>query len=127
MKTNVDSNVENWIRTIKLSEIRISDVSWAELYRGYAKLNDGKKKLNILANLMRIEVSFKQQMLPFDTNCAKSYGELTARNEKRGLAMEAFDSMFLAVAETYDLDIVTRNVKHFKNRTQQLIINPFEA
>ena len=127
MKSNIDSNVGNWIKTIKLSETRISDISWAELYRGYAKLNSGKKKRKILSNLLRIEVVFKRQTLPFDTDCAKSYGELTARNEKRGFAMDAFDSMLLAVAENYDLDIVTRNVKHFKGRTKQLIINPFEA
>ncbi len=127
MKNNINSNVEKWIDEIQLNKIRISDISWAELYRGYAKLSDGKKKLDILTNLTRIEISFKQQTLAFDTNCAKSYGRLSARNEKQGLAMEAFDSMLLAVAENFDLAIVTRNLKHFKGRTKQMIINPFEV
>lgn len=127
MKAEIDKNVEDWFSTINLQDTRISDISLAELYRGYARLDEGKKKTTILANLTRIELSYKNQTIPFDTACAKRNGATSARNERQGLSLDAFDGMLLAVAEQHSLDIVTRNKKHFEGRTTRKIINPFEA
>lgn len=126
MKADINANVEAWFQTINLQDTHISDITLAELYRGYARLDEGKRKLSILENLTRIELSYKKQIIPFDTPCAKQYGETSARTERQGLAMDAFDGMLLAVAEKHNLDIVTRNTRHFEGRTQRAIINPFE-
>ena len=126
MKKEIDEAVENWFNHINLSDTRISDISMAELYRGYARLEEGKRKKSILKNLQKIELDFQNQLLPFDTASAKHYGDLSARTEQQGLSMDAFDGLLLAVAETHELTIVTRNSKHFENRTKRTIINPFE-
>jgi len=126
MKSTLNPRVEAWFESISLIDVRISDITMAELYRGYARLEEGKRKQAILENLIRIELSFQTQLLPFDTACAKHYGDLSTRTEKLGLSMDAFDGMLLAVAERHSLTIATRNTKHFEGRTALKIVNPFD-
>ncbi len=125
MKSEINKELEAWFKRINLSDTHISDITLAELYRGYARLEEGKRKKSILNNLEKIELSFQNQILPFDTDCAKYYGGVSARTESLGLRMDAFDGLLLAVAERHGLDIVSRNSKHFEGRTQRNIINPF--
>ena len=125
MKVDINPGVEAWFSKINMRDIRISDITLAELYRGFAKLEEGKRKRKILENITRIEIGYKDQILPFDTACARQYGETSARNERQGQPMDAFDGMLLAVAERHSLAIVTRNIKHFEGRTKRTLVNPF--
>ncbi len=55
----------------------------------------------------------KFHILTFDDACAERAGEIFATLKKEGLSLDVRDVMIAATVATYDLTLITRNVKHF--------------
>ncbi len=77
-----------------------------ELYAG--AYYTGEKAVEEARNLLS-----KFHIINFDTTCAEKAGEIFATLKKRGTPLDVRDVMIAAVASTYDLTLITRNVKHF--------------
>lgn len=54
-------------------------------------------------------------ILPFDTESCKIYGELRAKLEKRGISKSEPDLRIASVAIQHNLMLITGNLIHFKN------------
>jgi tRNA(fMet)-specific endonuclease VapC len=53
-------------------------------------------------------------VLPFDDRCARTYGELRADLERRGLGIGDGDTRIAAVALVHDQIMITGNTRHFE-------------
>jgi len=65
--------------------------------------------------------NFEGRILSFDFHCALLWGRLRTANDHN-----LIDKQIAAIALTYDLTVVTRNVRHFEN-TGVRLLNPFLA
>ena len=77
-----------------------------ELYAG--AYYTGGKAVEEAKNLLS-----KFHIIHFDDACAKRAGEIFATLKKKGAPLDVRDVMIAAVASTYDLTLITRNVRHF--------------
>jgi tRNA(fMet)-specific endonuclease VapC len=96
------------------SQIGISSITVSELFYGAFKSRQQK------ANLKRVEeflIPF--DILPYDENAAKYYGEIRAQLEKTGNIIGPLDLLIAAHALSKDLILITNNEREF-NRVLSL-------
>jgi tRNA(fMet)-specific endonuclease VapC len=53
-------------------------------------------------------------VLDFDRNCADKFGKIRIQMRRNGIEVPSVDLMIASVAMTYDLTLVTHNVRDFK-------------
>jgi predicted nucleic acid-binding protein len=87
-----DLKVLGWLDAVDEDRVFISVASIAELRRGVALMDDGRRRAALTAWL---------------TN------DLMARSRRSGVALSVMDGFFAATALAKDLTLVTRNVKDF--------------
>lgn len=123
LDTNVLSEVQrpapspkvlSWLDTIDEDRAFISAASIAELRRGIALLEDGRRRAALAAWLARdLRERFAGRTLPIDHAVAERWGDLMAQSRRSGLALSVMDGFFAATALANNLMLVTRNVKDF--------------
>jgi predicted nucleic acid-binding protein len=123
LDTNVLSEVQrpapspkvlSWLDTIDEDRTFISAASIAELRRGIALLEDGRRRAALAAWLARdLPERFAGRTLPIDHAVAERWGDLMAQSRRSGLALSVMDGFFAATALANNLMLVTRNVKDF--------------
>lgn len=89
------------------SELCISAITLAELRFG------GERRKS--ARLDRAIGTFISSvaMMPFDDECALTYGRLAAKLSEKGSPIGDFDALIAAHALTLKLTLITNNAKHF--------------
>lgn len=123
LDTNVLSEVQRpapspkvlaWLDTIDEDRAFISVASIAELRRGIALLEDGRRRTALAAWLAHdLPERFVGRILPIGPAVAERWGDLMAQSRRSGVALSVMDGFFAATALTSDLAFVTRNVKDF--------------
>jgi predicted nucleic acid-binding protein len=106
-----DANVTRWLG--QLSYITLSSIGVYELASGIQRLAAGKKRKFLedwLAELLRSDCD----VLPFDRDAALSCAVLESEARRHGRTIELRDLLTLAIAESQDVGIATRNVSHFR-------------
>ena len=106
-----DANVTRWLG--QLSSITLPSVGLYELASGIQRLAAGKKRKFLeewLAELLRSGC----EVLPFDREAALRCAVLESEARRRGRTIEQRDLLILAIAESRELGIATRNVAHFR-------------
>lgn len=106
------------------NDLFVSTMTIAELHRGIMRLENGRKKTNLLKWLDDLEESFVDRILSFDHEAAITWARITNLAEGKGKRISAFDSIIAAIAERNHLALITRNVKDFKETGIELI-NPW--
>jgi predicted nucleic acid-binding protein len=92
----------------------ISVASIAELRRGIAVMDDGRRRAALVAWLANdLPVRFSERILPIDRAVAEHWGDLMAQSRRNGVAPSVMDGFFAATALAKALTLVTRNVKDF--------------
>lgn len=95
-------------RSVKIYEICISSVTYAELVHGVEKSQSIEKNRVALALLLaNIEV------MDFDSSAAESYGKIRADLEKTGKPIGPLDMMIAGHAKSLGYTVVTNNTKEF--------------
>ena len=94
------------------SEIYLCSVVVAELIYGARKSDNIAKNLALVHKFCEPFVS-----LPFDNRCAEHYGTIRADLEKAGMKIGANDLFVAAIANSYDLILVTHNIREFSRIT----------
>jgi tRNA(fMet)-specific endonuclease VapC len=89
----------------------ISTVSLAELYVWAYRRGDTTAALAAIDTTMQYEV----QVLLFDADCARAFGQIRADLQRRGRDSYPVDLMIAAVAIVHDLVLVTHNTTDFRN------------
>ena len=101
------------------SELCISAVTLAELRYGMERL--GSRKLHRAIETVTRTLS----VLPFDENCAATYGRIGAKLAEAGENIGEIDTMIAAHALTVDVTLVTNNERHFSRVPALRIVNWF--
>ena len=111
-----DAGVKRWLETTHRSSQYVSVITLAEIQKGIELLADGKRR-DELERWLKRELESGHE-----SRCARSvdsalvashWASLLARGSRAGRPVPGVDSLIAATALTYDLTIVTRNVKDF--------------
>ena len=93
---------------LRYGEVLLSAITLAELRYGVAKSRyRGKNDKALDEFILPLEV------LPFDEDATKSYGEIRAALEKAGTPIGSMDLMIAAHAASLDMTLVTNNTRKF--------------
>jgi tRNA(fMet)-specific endonuclease VapC len=101
-------SVLNHFNKLKVGELFISSITFAELMNGAKKssrIEHNISKLNELADLLVVS--------PFDKEAAIVYGDVRSALEKKGIIIGGNDLLIAVHALSLDLILVTNNVKEF--------------
>jgi len=121
-----DLKVLGWLDAVDEDRVFISVASIAELRRGIALMNDGRRRDALAAWLANdLPARFGERMLPIDRAVAEHWGDLMAQSRRGGAALSVMDGFFAATVLAKDLTLVTRNVKDFASFGVPLL-NPWD-
>ena len=100
-------NVGERILASKPSALCISSLTIAELRFGADKRSS--RRLHGLIDTIAQNID----VLPFDENAAKHYGQLASKLAKRGTPIGEFDTLIAAHALALKVTLVANNTRHF--------------
>lgn len=125
-KPRPDKAVVAALRSIPDEKLFLSVLSVGEIAKGTALLPAGKKRSELAAWLATLEREFGDRILAVDVEIARTWGEMTARAQKKGLVIASTDGLIAATALRHNLRVMTRNEKDFQP-TGVRIINPWDS
>ena len=99
-----------WLKTVAREDQFASAVSIGELFKGAYRSQASERHLTSIQG----RVLPAMTALPFDTDVAQVFGELSARLEKEGQRLADADLQIAATALHHELVLVTGNVRHFE-------------
>ena len=119
--------VATWVSEQPLESLYFSAVSEAELRYGVAILAAGRRRDNLF---FRVEAmlrdAFEDRVLPFDSDAARSYGNIAAVRRSAGRPVAPADCQIAAIAASNRMAVATRNVRDFEGMGIE-IVNPWAA
>ena len=109
-----DPKVLAWLDAVDEDRVFISVGSIAELRRGIALMDDGRRRAALSAWLTNdLPARFATRILPIDPPIAERWGDLMAQSRRSGVALSVMDGFFAATALAKDLTLITRDVRDF--------------
>jgi len=125
-KPRPDERVLEWLDQLDEDRAFISVVSIAEIRRGVA-LMDGGRKRDALAEWLSHDLPqrFEGRVMPVQEPVALAWGDLMALAKRNGLGLTSMDGLIAATAVAHDLVLATRNTKDFEGLGVE-ILNPWE-
>ena len=103
-----NATVQDNIARNKKSALSISVITFGELLFGARKSSFAAKNL---ATMYRIREIFP--VLPIDNPVIETFGEIKAASQKSGKIVADLDLLIAATALTFNMTLVTNNIKHF--------------
>ncbi|MGV0817556.1 PIN domain-containing protein [Martelella sp. AMO21009] len=121
-KPRPDSRVLAWLDDIDEDRSFLSVVSLAEIRRGVALMDSGRKR-DALADWLANDLPqrFEHRVLAVDEAVAFAWGDLMGDAKRRGRAMSSMDGLIAATAMAHGLTLATRNIKDFTGCGIELI------
>lgn len=115
-KPKPDVDLIAWLKSVDPSRVYLSVFTLGELRKGIDLLGD-RAKAAVLESWLTsaIPEQFAGRILDFDADVADRWGRLLATLKPRGVSLSPIDSLIAATALHYNLSVVTRNDKDFKN------------
>jgi predicted nucleic acid-binding protein len=110
-----DARVLEWLDRFDEDRSFISVVSIAEIRRGVALMDEGRKREALAEWLARdLPQRFEQRVLPVDEPVALAWGDLMGLAKRRGRGLSSMDGLIAATAIAQELTLATRNAKDFE-------------
>ena len=110
-----DARVLDWLDGLDEDRSFISVVSIAEIRRGVALMDEGRKREALAEWLAQdLPQRFEQRVLPVDEPVALAWGDLMGLAKRRGRGLSSMDGLIAATAITQELTLATRNTKDFE-------------
>jgi predicted nucleic acid-binding protein len=110
-----DARVLEWLDRLDEDRSFISVVSIAEIRRGVALMDEGRKREALAEWLARdLPQRFEQRVLPVDEPVALAWGDLMGLAKRRGRGLSSMDGLIAATAVARQLTLATRNTKDFE-------------
>ena len=85
----------------------------AEIHYGIKRLKNASKKV-LLLKAERDRLLSIINVLPWQSEASKKYGEIKADLENRGMIIDDFDIAIAAIAMSQNCGVITANFKHFE-------------
>ncbi|MER9329922.1 type II toxin-antitoxin system VapC family toxin [Mesorhizobium sp. M0488] len=122
-----DARVLDWLDGLDEDRSFISVVSIAEIRRGVALMDEGRKREALAQWLAQdLPQRFEQRVLPVDEPIALAWGDLMGLAKRRGRALSSMDGLIAATAIAQELTLATRNTKDFDGFGLELL-DPWRA
>ncbi|MER8582069.1 type II toxin-antitoxin system VapC family toxin [Mesorhizobium sp. M1423] len=122
-----DARVLDWLDRLDEDRSFISVVSIAEIRRGVALMDEGRKREALAEWLARdLPQRFEQRVLPVDEPVALAWGDLMGLAKRRGRGLSSMDGLIAATAIAQELTLATRNAKDFEDFGIELV-DPWTA
>lgn len=110
-----DRGVLEWLDRLDEDRAFISVVSLAEIRRGVALMDKGRRRDALAEWLARdLPERFAGRILAVDEKTAFAWGDLMAEAKRRGIGLASMDGLLAAAALAHGLTLVTRNLKDFQ-------------
>ena len=110
-----DARVLDWLDGLDEDRSFISVVSIAEIRRGVALMDEGRKREALAEWLARdLPQRFEQRVLPVDEPVALAWGDLMGLAKRHGRGLSSMDGLIAATAIAQELTLATRNTKDFE-------------
>lgn len=110
-----DARVLQWLDGLDEDRSFISVISIAEIRRGVALMDEGRKREALAEWLTRdLPQRFDQRVLPVDEPVALAWGDLLGLAKRRGRGLSSMDGLIAATAIAQDLTLATRNTRDFE-------------
>lgn len=126
-KPRPNETVLNWLHGLDEDHTFISIVSIAEIRRGVALMDSGRKH-DALNEWLTYDLPqrFKNRIIPVEELVARAWGDLMALAKRSGRGLASMDGLIGATAVAHQLTLATRNAKDFEGFGID-IIDPWTA
>jgi toxin FitB len=116
VKPQPDPGIVRWLDEVDEDRTYLSVISIGELRKGVERLAEGRRR-DRLGQWLASELPdrFGGRMIPVDAAIADQWGQLLAHAEKAGTTVGGVDALIAATAKVHGLQVVTRNVAHFRH------------
>nr|WP_210318936.1 type II toxin-antitoxin system VapC family toxin [Rhizobium paranaense] len=110
-----DAQVLQWLDSLDEDRSFISVVSIAEIRRGVALMDSGRKRDALTEWLAQdLPQRFEHRVLPVNEPIAMAWGDLMGLAKRNGRGLSSMDGLIAATAITHDLTLATRNIRDFE-------------
>ena len=126
-KPRPDECVLQWLHGLDEDRTFISIISIAEIRRGVALMDSGRKR-DALDEWLRYDLPqrFESRIIPVEEAVAFAWGDLMALAKRSGRGLASMDGLIAATAIAHRLTLATRNTKDFEGFGLD-IIDPWVA
>jgi predicted nucleic acid-binding protein len=114
-KPRPDEGVLKWLHGLDEDRTFISIISIAEIRRGIALMDSGRKR-DALGEWLTHDLSqrFENRTIPVEGPVAMAWGDLMALAKRSGRGLASMDGLIAATAVAHQLTLATRNTKDFE-------------
>jgi hypothetical protein len=113
MKPEPHVSVRVWLNNQLAETLFLSSVTLAELLFGIAALPDGKRKDLLSHALDGLLELFRDRILPFDTEAARSYADLAFMAKTSGRGFPTPDGYIAAIAVSRGFAVASRDASAY--------------
>ena len=114
-KPRPNEDVLTWLHELDEDRTFISIVSIAEIRRGVALMDKGRKQEALDKWLTDdLPQRFENRIIPVERLVARAWGDLMALAKRSGRGLASMDGMIAATAVAHQLSLATRNTKDFE-------------
>jgi toxin FitB len=115
VKPRPDPGIAAWLDEVDEDRTYLSVITLGELRTGVDRLADGRRRDRLDRWLTgELPERFGGRLLPVDAVVADEWGRLLATAEHAGSAVDDAGALIAATARVHGLQVVTRNVRHFR-------------
>ena len=117
-----DARVLQWLDELDEDRSFISVVSIAEIRRGVALMDKGRKR-DALNEWLTSDLPqrFDQRVIAVEQDVALAWGDLMGDAKRNGRNLSSMDGLIAATAIAHDLALATRNIRDFEGLGIRLI------
>ena len=114
-KPRPNEDVLTWLHELDEDRTFISIVSIAEIRRGVALMDKGRKQEALDKWLTDdLPQRFENRIIPVEGLVARAWGDLMALAKRSGRGLASMDGMIAATAVAHHFSLATRNTKDFE-------------
>ncbi|WFU06485.1 type II toxin-antitoxin system VapC family toxin (plasmid) [Rhizobium sp. CB3171] len=117
-----DAHVLKWLDGLDEDRSFISVVSIAEIRRGVALMDSGRKRDALTEWLAQdLPQRFEHRVLPVNEPVAVAWGDLMGLAKRNGRGLSSMDGLIAATAIAHNLALATRNIRDFEGFGIELV------
>ena len=122
MRATPSARVLAWMDALPPRDLFVSAITEAEVRTGVAILPVGSRRRGLADAIERtLGGLFDGRVLPFDSDAARAYAEITAGSRAAGRPISQLDCQIAAIARSRGMAVATRNVRDFSTTGVELI------
>ena len=127
VKPRPNPHVARWLTQVDEEQTYLSVVCFAEIRQGIEDMPPSARRDAITVWLEQtLPARFEGRIIGVDLLIADRCGKLLARGRRMGLNLHVMDAWYAATAAALNLNLVTRNTKHFTGLDLSLL-NPWTS